>query len=893
MDQPQGLDDYIASCADIALDGITLKIDRKSATSTQGPITDPEGRHAPSTLAPWEGAFDILNDIFRYLRALEAASAHDPPRQLFLSSLHVRDTGHELSVIDSEAAVHLFDIDTIYKPAKRILDNALRLDQRPLLRYIISSTLQSREYNPSDVPDEKAQVVFFPHQRTITVPAHLIGRKRPRPEEADISEPETMDEIQVSSEGPPALHVNRRSSEIKNKSGPGDYYCSLVYCSLVTSTPPSLKPMRLLMVAEAKAPHKLTRELIEGALGNDNSTTMHLRQFIHSREDDPQPSPPGRGSPSASNYTSDEKWMAAVATQLYTTLLQHEARYGYITTGESYILVRIRPGEATRLEYALLPLLTQQPPREEKEDWLKWLATTPLAQLSCLALLSLFGDGQLTESEVAAARAAEPEMIWTTPRHRGEQSDDVGSSFDSTTDRTREPDPVLTPASERRVRKRACSPDEPAMREAKRQRRSPTPLTACESKAAATPPCPYVLRLTLPSEAASELSEAQQCELTQLRLRETQRIEKLKAARTLAKKREAEKRQFEQQQAGWERAHPPEPRAKVPTEDVPYCTSHCIASLKTRCLGTLKTDGNSGDLSCPNWTVHQQHPDSLNVTPVSGKTTAAASARLQALIRHIRFPTYRRDPDDEEPPTLTHDTQHAMFIAYGATSAVLKVRLEGGYVLVAKCTTSPCPFEDAARVKCLRNESRVYAGLRTLQGHGVPVCLASVDQKSDDEVNSLDRGFQGCLLLSWAGESVREWGAAAEDMDTDTDIDKEEARHKKLRANVQDLLGKIHSLGVLQGDAEPRNILVKDDDLNALNIIDFERATTKSTFARRLARDGSTLAAEDIERRFRQACDQEMKYCLRSLDAWAKHRLSRLRSLASKRMADSQLTKSQ
>lgn len=55
--------------------------------------------------------------------------------------------------------------------------------------------------------------------------------------------------------------------------------------------------------------------------------------------------------------------MAAVAIQLYTMLLQHDARHGYITTGESYILVHIRPSEATRLEYALLPLLSQPPPR--------------------------------------------------------------------------------------------------------------------------------------------------------------------------------------------------------------------------------------------------------------------------------------------------------------------------------------------------------------------------------------------------------------------------------------------------------------------------------------------------------------------------------------------------
>lgn len=123
--------------------------------------------------------------------------------------------------------------------------------------------------------------------------------------------------------------------------------------------------------------------------------------------------------------------------------LESQLRYDYITTGESYILVRIRSDEPTTTEYLLIPKLKPLsrepsiPERAEQSEaaWLSWLAGTPLSRLSCLALLSMFADGNLTEPEMGEIKASESMMIWRTPRHREQslESKSMSLSFRSTT----------------------------------------------------------------------------------------------------------------------------------------------------------------------------------------------------------------------------------------------------------------------------------------------------------------------------------------------------------------------------------------------------------------------------------------------------------------------------
>lgn len=65
-------------------------------------------------------------------------------------------------MINSEAAVHLFGIDTVYKPAKNILDFAL---SQPSLRNAIADVLRRRGHNVNAALTD-GKVVFSPHIRT-------------------------------------------------------------------------------------------------------------------------------------------------------------------------------------------------------------------------------------------------------------------------------------------------------------------------------------------------------------------------------------------------------------------------------------------------------------------------------------------------------------------------------------------------------------------------------------------------------------------------------------------------------------------------------------------------------------------------------------------------------
>ncbi|KAF3763537.1 hypothetical protein M406DRAFT_74129 [Cryphonectria parasitica EP155] len=501
MDHPssdcarQDLRAFLASYANMASEYI--EIDRDPATTTQGAITDPEGRLAPARLAPWKDGSDVLDDIFNCLLTVLEDAEGGHTQETFPSRLHVSETGQALSVINSEAAVHLFDVDTLYKPANKILDAALR---RSAIRAAVTPILHRRGYRtdlaPMDSQDVPGEFMFSPHHRTITVPAHIAGHKRKRsdskstdPTDTGDHGPEvTEDEINVITDTPspslsqasiqPVVRINSEN-KINLKSGPGDYYCSFVS----SSSPPS---RRLLLIGEAKAPHKLTRTLIYSALGGN--PTIDTIQFMQSAERNQQ-----------NNFEEDQRWLAAVATQIYSSLVNSKRRYGYITTGQSYVLLRISPSSPKIIEYLALPPSAPQPehPVHERED-IASLAATPLSRLICLALLSLFSASYLTEAEHQEATTAESALVWRDARVR-EQSLESKTLQSTTSAITKSSgDQVWTGQHKQNTHKRVSSEhDEDDNRPTKR------PRLSIVSVAHPSPPC-----LTPPPEIEQSVAHS-------------------------------------------------------------------------------------------------------------------------------------------------------------------------------------------------------------------------------------------------------------------------------------------------------------------------------------------------------------------------------------------------
>lgn len=773
----QGLEDFIASHAHIALNHI--RIDTDPATTTQGPITDHEGRLAPAQLAPWKDGFDILGDVFNCLLTQVESSAEP---HTFSSRLYVNEMGEALSVINSEAAVHLFDVDNIYKPAKKILDAALC--QPASLRASLTPILRRRGYKTAgtDGRNTNGEIVFSPHSRTITAPAHIASHKRKRSDSGteeeirvanDASSPAMGQSSPATGQGSPIqpvvrinsvglLSTSRRllrrltrwqeNNNLRFKSGPGDYYCSFV------SNDASNKQRRLLAIGEAKAPHKLTRELIHSALGANAS--IDTTQFIRSTDRDDH------------EYDEGQKWLAAVVMQIYSALLKNKQRYGYITTGESYVLVRIPPGSPAKIEYLSLPALRAAPGRDEDTAWLNWLAATPLARLSCLVLLSMFSDGDLTQAECAQATAAGSTLVWRDARVREQSLTTSFTSMGSAVTKSSGDQEWTEPRSQTRTRARPHDHDGGGGGAVKRPRLSTS----------------SVHRLTPPLEAE----------------------------------------------------HTPCASSQQNIEAVPFCTPSCILSLTNVAAPTV--------LSCPNFEIHKLHPHPHPDLPSSIRSS-------------IDLPRYNYDNDTDNPPILWDEaSKNATYTAYyGATSALFKVRIEpGGYVLVAKAARS------REAVRGLHYEKQVYQRLRALQGDAIPVCAGLVDLTKElpKPKSFLGHRFPAFLLLSWGGTPLLRCGHL---LDRQSEVD-------RWKTSVDAVLKKVHDLGILHNDAEPRNLVFHGNvnDFCGLLLVDFERAISRGQLRRRAIRAHATPEKAELD--FRRACERERASCLRKLDDWATRR---------------------
>ena len=212
---------------------------------------------------------------------------------------------------------------------------------------------------------------------------------------------------------------------------------------------------------------------------------------------------------------------------------------------------------------------------------------------------------------------------------------------------------------------------------------------------------------------------------------------------------------------------------------------------------------------------------------------------------------------------------------YGANSALFKVRIEGGYVLVAKAARSNYPGMETELLEQLKREAGVYRRLHSLQGHGVPLCLGVVDlNKGGKQLGAPGQSrflhmasFSACLLLSWAG---RPFGFTSSE-----NVDVERVRLGRQREELIALVGNIHELGVLHGDAARRNIVV-DPASDRFVIVDFERADSKRRFSRRLTSKCSQVSDERADQLFQQACEMEREKWLLELDGWIDGTLRRL-----------------
>ncbi|KAF2202014.1 hypothetical protein GQ43DRAFT_12038 [Delitschia confertaspora ATCC 74209] len=194
-----------------------------------------------------------------------------------------------------------------------------------------------------------------------------------------------------------------------------------------------------------------------------------------------------------------------------------------------------------------------------------------------------------------------------------------------------------------------------------------------------------------------------------------------------------------------------------------YCTQECLFGLRNGGL----LDGN-----CPNMQYHGKLRHTLN---------------RKSFLKLIKA-QLAKDLDEGCEPVGRPGSRGVLFRV---------TLLSHGYVLAAKGT--PLWFSHL-----LRHEAEVYGRLSPIQGKHVPIHLGNI---------TLDVGypFEGIaiitdmMLLSFAGQPISR-------VQTDRTL---------LKRKVEESIQAVHQYGVLQRDAEARNILWNGGHVM---IIDFERA---------------------------------------------------------------------
>lgn len=620
--------------------------------------------------------------------------------------------------------------------------------------------------------------------------------------------------------------------------GPADIFCIF--------EPHGSRKAELLLVKEAKAPHKLTSEIIEKAIGaGDRILDLSVIMARGYPGSDANPDPDA--NPGGLDVEECEYWFAAVCTQLYTSMIDEGGlRYGIVSTGTHYIFVTIDPVKPSILRYSV-----SKNPIDFHDS--------PLLRLIALTLLALHGPTLPGIPELGTIERRQG-LNWITGRENPSVYDD-GTSPAPKTESWRETSGHGTEGGE------SGSTDA-------RSRGSGIVASNCTS--ASAPPVKVQAQGWSTSSSMYPSPPRHDKSIT---LGKRQRQDEddnvpeteLEAAPTsLATKRP----KLNVEEAADTTSFKPLPMPTAPTSppaaassrrislyDRDFCTTACLVALRRR-------DQSQPRPPCPN---HADH-----VCPAS--TITEASQLRQHLL-------------DELTGEMSWQNQHQFLwttTGSGYTQPV-KIRLKShGYVLFAKVFQ---PQE----VRKMRQEAQIYNRLRHLQGTDVPVCLGTIELPIEKSLMCSGLDFTGLLLLSDAGFGLDAWPRLGLGLGEGGEADRSWAQ--SLTAEVSKALGRIHEKGVLHRDVALRNVLVQKVTRPIgplpshptfylqVQLIDFELSRTRAGFrynAKRLRElkgeqkgDAGRSTDEIGNEGFAKACAKEMEWCHKVIPKWYDPRVSK------------------
>ena len=304
------LDEYLRLCHEHLSE--TISVQTNKALCTQGDPSNAKGKVRPDFIKPWEGFIDTQKET---LESLYAVYPSDDMLRCLDNRNYIRIQGEKVAAqkLSSEQELVKNQRDTVETPVTAIIAHLKSLD--PV----------RKEFGLAK------GVEFYNHLNPLNENA-LAAELARKVADQQALEPSTPHHL------PPSIS-----------------YCKPDQVCVYTSFDNGIQPT---LVVEYKAPHKVTLDHLRHVLRHDRDP-IELEKIINGS--------PSQDTKGHFEYFA-ERMVAAVITQTFSYMVGCGTEYGYVSTAEAFIFLRIKPEEDAKTVYFHLAVPNADV-KAQKEDF--------------------------------------------------------------------------------------------------------------------------------------------------------------------------------------------------------------------------------------------------------------------------------------------------------------------------------------------------------------------------------------------------------------------------------------------------------------------------------------------------------------------------------------------
>ena len=371
------LTEYLTFCHDYLSESLTVQTDK--SLSTQGDPSNAKGKVRPDYLAPWKEFIDTQRTT---LETLYSVYPMDNMTEQFKSRHFIKAQGKDVGrrPLASEDDLMILQRDIVETPVTQIVEHLNTLDN-VRKEFALAGGFE-----------------FHNHMNSLNDGADEVDDEIVPRLEAQQLEPSTP------------------------RAAPPLYDCRPDQICVFTTVENTKKPT---LVVEYKAPHKVTFAQLRHILQPDRLPLV-LESVIN------RVKVPSKEEREAYFEYYAERLVAAVISQTFSYMVHCGTQYGYVSTGEAFIFLYIKPEEEAKTVYYHLAEPNEDVKAQKQafpsEDYLNRTAISQVLAFTLLALKSVQEGQEWREEIIESLKTWEVDyeailrQIPQTPKTAGEPS---------------------------------------------------------------------------------------------------------------------------------------------------------------------------------------------------------------------------------------------------------------------------------------------------------------------------------------------------------------------------------------------------------------------------------------------------------------------------------------